>query len=399
MPQPGDMIGPYKLLSVAGRGGMGVVYRAADTLLHDRAVAVKVMASHLSSEEAYRAAFLHEAHVASEVTHPHLVPVHAAGEADGRLYLAMAWVDGQDLGEAAADGISPGRAADAIQQVARALQALHDAGIVHGDVKPSNVILHRAGGDEDHAYLVDFGVARRTEFADPRTNELVGGTPAYAAPETAAGPPGPASDQYGLGCVLYELLTGDKPFGNDDAAVVARRQATASRPLVSDSVPELAYLDEPVSRAMAVDPAHRYPDAATFGRALAAAQRRASAADTVVTPMRPGPAQHNDEDEDRARTLVTRRAPRGQRSPGAKRRRPAAAGRRSPRSRLCCSSSGRWSRSCPRAAARTATPPPPRPRPARRRPCVSPPPPASMPTRAPSSVSCLATRRRSVAAT
>ena len=108
MPQPGDMIGPYKLLSVAGRGGMGVVYRAADTLLHDRAVAVKVMASHLSSEEAYRAAFLHEAHVASEVNHPHLVPVHAAGEADGRLYLAMAWVDGQDLGEAAADGISGG---------------------------------------------------------------------------------------------------------------------------------------------------------------------------------------------------------------------------------------------------------------------------------------------------
>ncbi len=136
MPQPGEMIGPYKLLSVAGRGGMGVVYRAADTLLHDRAVAVKVMASHLSSEEAYRAAFLHEAHVASEVTHPHLVPVHAAGEADGRLYLAMAWVDGQDLGEAAADGISVGRAADAIQQIARALQALHDAGIVHGDVKP-----------------------------------------------------------------------------------------------------------------------------------------------------------------------------------------------------------------------------------------------------------------------
>ncbi len=169
---------------------------------------------------------------------------------------------------------------------------------------PANVILHQAG-DEDHAYLVDFGVARRTEFADPRTNELVGGTPAYAAPETAAGPPAPASDQYELGCVLYELLTGDKPFGNDDAAVVARRHATAPRPLVSDSAPELAYLDEPVSRAMAVDPAHRYPDAATFGRALAAAQRRASAADTVVTPVRPGPAQRDDEDQDRARTVVT----------------------------------------------------------------------------------------------
>ena len=300
----------------------------------------------------------------------------------------MAWVDGQDLGDAAADGISPGRAADAIQQVARALQALHDAGIVHGDVKPSNVILHQAG-DEDHAYLVDFGVARRAEFADPRTNELVGGTPAYAAPETAGGPPTPASDQYGLGCVLYELLTGDKPFGSDDAAVVARRHATAPRPLVSDGAPELAYLDEPVSRAMAIDPAHRYPDAATFGRALAAAQRRASAADTAVTP-----AQHEAED----RTLVT-----PARSAGAAGNGPMPPSRR------------RWPAVAALAAlllvvgalvaivstggGPTITPPPRRPRPGRRRPCDSPPPPASTPTRAPLPVSSPATRRRSVTAT
>ena len=94
MPRPGERVGPYRLLEVAGEGGMGVVYRAADTALHDRIVAVKVMAAHLSAEPAYHAAFLHEAHVAAEVSHPHVVPVHAAGEADGLLYMAMAWVEG-----------------------------------------------------------------------------------------------------------------------------------------------------------------------------------------------------------------------------------------------------------------------------------------------------------------
>src|SRR3954466_3916177 len=103
-PMIGDCVGPYRLLEVAGEGGMGVVYRAADTLLNDRAVAVKVMAAHLSAEPAYRAAFLHEAQVAAEVSHPHVVPVHAAGESDGLLYLAMAWIDGRNLRELASAG-------------------------------------------------------------------------------------------------------------------------------------------------------------------------------------------------------------------------------------------------------------------------------------------------------
>ena len=143
--------------AVAGEGGMGIVYRAADTLLHDRTVAVKVMAAHLSAEPAYRAAFLHEAQVAAEVSHPNVVPVHAAGEADGLLYLAMAWIDGPNLREIGALSIT--RAITLVRQVARAIDALHEAGIVHGDIKPSNSLVHR----EDHAYLVDFGVARRSE--------------------------------------------------------------------------------------------------------------------------------------------------------------------------------------------------------------------------------------------
>ncbi len=195
---------------------MGVVYRAADTLLHDRVVAVKVMTAHLSAESAYRAAFLREGEVAAEVSHPHVVPVHAAGEEGGLLYLAMAWIDGPDLRRlATAGGLSAARIVSLVSQVARALDALHDAGIVHGDVKPSNVLVHR----EDHAYLVDFGVARRSAFADPTTGDLLGGTPAFAAPETARGLPDPASDQYSLGC---DLRAADGP-----AALRHRRSAGA----------------------------------------------------------------------------------------------------------------------------------------------------------------------------
>ena len=220
----GDRVGPYRLLEVAGEGGMGIVYRAADTLLHDRTVAVKVMAAHLSAEPAYRAAFLHEAQVAAEVSHPNVVPVHAAGEADGLLYLAMAWIDGPNLREIGALSIT--RAITLVRQVARAIDALHEAGIVHGDIKPSNILVHR----EDHAYLVDFGVARRSEYADARTSELVGGTPAYAAPETADSVPNPASDLYALGCVVFELLTGERPFGSGDARVLAARHADRPAP-------------------------------------------------------------------------------------------------------------------------------------------------------------------------
>ena len=297
MPRPGERVGPYRLLEVAGEGGMGVVYRAADTALHDRIVAAKVMAAHLSAEPAYRAAFLHEAHVAAEVSHPHVVPVHAAGEADGLLYMAMAWVEGRDLRVLSSLGdLSAARAVVIVRQIARALDAVHEAGIVHGDVKPSDVLVHREDG-EDHAYLLDFGVARRTEYADPRTNELVGGTPAYAAPETASGPPDPAADRYSLGCVVFELLTGERPFGSGNAAVLARRHVESPRPRVSDVVPELVSFDEVVARAMARDPADRYPSGAEFGRALDRAQRASDEPTTLVMlPRRREPAPPGRDD-------------------------------------------------------------------------------------------------------
>ena len=156
-----------------------------------------------------------------------------------------------------------------MRQVARALDALHEAGIVHGDIKPSNVLVHR----EDHAYLVDFGVARRSEYADARTNELVGGTPAYAAPETADGVPNPASDLYALGCVVFELLTGERPFGSGDAARAGRPPRHRPAPTRVRHRAGPRGFDEVVARAMARDPAERYASGAEFARALERAER------------------------------------------------------------------------------------------------------------------------------
>ena len=158
---------------------------------------------------------------------------------------------------------------------------MHDAGIVHGDIKPSNVLVH----DSDHAYLLDFGVARRTGYADPRTNELVGGTPAYSAPEAVKGP---FSDRYALGCVVFELLTGERPFGGGDTRLLARRHADSPRPRVSDVVPELESFDEPVMRAMARNPAERFASGAEFARALERAERAVEAEPTtlVLPPTR-----------------------------------------------------------------------------------------------------------------
>ena len=303
---------------------MGIVYRAADTLLHDRTVAVKVMAAHLSAEPAYRAAFLHEAQVAAEVSHPNVVPVHAAGEADGLLYLAMAWIDGPNLREIGALSIT--RAITLVRQVARAIDALHEAGIVHGDIKPSNILVHR----EDHAYLVDFGVARRSEYADARTNELVGGTPAYAAPETADGVPNPASDLYALGCVVFELLTGERPFGSGDARVLAARHATAPRPLVSDIAPDLAVFDDVVARAIARDPAERYASGAEFARALERAERTVAEPATRVM-MRPAASEPATPARDAVpprRPARRRRRGRGRSPQGRRARAPAPPGRR-----------------------------------------------------------------------
>ncbi len=269
---PGDVFANHRIEGLAGRGGMGVVYRATDLDL-DRLVALKVIAPELAEEPDFRARFVAESKAAASIEHPHVIPVYYAGEREGVLFIVMRYVDGPDLRALVrAEGrLGAERAAQIVAQVAGALDAAHAHGLVHRDVKPANVLL----GDEDHAYLTDFGLTKREASTGglSRTGGWVG-TLGYVAPEQIRGERVDArTDVYALGCVLVHALTGGAPFvrESDEATLWAHLNA----PPPSDKVPpEFAAV---VERALAKDPADRYPSAGDFGRAALAAAGRSAA--------------------------------------------------------------------------------------------------------------------------
>jgi serine/threonine-protein kinase len=165
----GQTFGGYHIAELVGSGGMGLVYRAEQRIL-GRTVALKVIRPEIAESGDYRERFLREARFAAAVDHPHVVSVFDAGEQDGRLYLAMQWIDGLDLGTLIdrEQRLAPERAVRIGVQLAQALQAVHDAGLVHRDVKPSNVLVRDIGG-HDHAYLTDFGIAKAPATQDSLT--------------------------------------------------------------------------------------------------------------------------------------------------------------------------------------------------------------------------------------
>jgi len=271
----GSVFAGYRIESLLDRGGMGVVYKAVDVDL-ERTVALKIIAPEHTQDATAVARFKAEARLAASLEHPNIVPIHRGGEEDGILYLAMRFVPGTNLRHVIDRGpMSLPRIARIITDIGDALDAAHALGLVHRDVKPANILVS-GEPEHEHVYLTDFGLTKRlgSVGALTRTGSWVG-TPDYVAPEQIQGHDVDCrADIYSLGCVLYEMLTGDVayPKDTDVAKLWAHVADPPPRPsaLRPDLVPEL---DEVVARATAKDPEDRYPTAGD----LATAVRRAVA--------------------------------------------------------------------------------------------------------------------------
>jgi serine/threonine-protein kinase len=262
--------GRYRLLSLLGAGGMGKVYKAHDSLM-GRDVAIKVLPIELSAETGYRERFRREAQTSARLTEPHIIPIHDTGEIDGQLYLVMPAVDGTDLQALLKrDGpIAPARAVHVIEQLAAALDAAHAAGLVHRDVKPSNVLLT----GRDFVYLIDFGIAHDAGAPKLTNTGMVLGSWAYMAPERfTAREAGASADVYSLACVLCECLTGAQPYPGNSLEQQFAGHYSEDPPQPSSVNPAIpAGFDEVIACGMAKDPGQRYPT----GYDLAVAARRA----------------------------------------------------------------------------------------------------------------------------
>ena len=273
---PGATFAGHRIEGIAGRGGMGTVYRATHLAL-DHVVALKVISPRLAADDAFRERFRSESRIAVSLRHPNVVPIHHAGEEDGLLFVTMDLVDGPDLrGMLIASGtLPPDRAIAIIEQVASALDVAHSRGLVHRDIKPGNILVERDSGDR--AYLTDFGLAKRFDQATEagaltRTGAFVG-TLDYVAPEQIRGDRVDArTDVYALGCVMYEAMAGKAPFADREenvAKIYAHLQDEP--PWLPGEGGTGGSLDEVISRALAKEPGDRYPSAGDLARAAAAA--------------------------------------------------------------------------------------------------------------------------------
>ncbi|HZU40142.1 MAG TPA: serine/threonine-protein kinase [Solirubrobacteraceae bacterium] len=296
---PGSVVGDCEILAVAGVGAMGIVYRARQRSL-ERTLALKLIRDHVARAPEYRERFLREARSAAAVDHPHVVSVYDAGEDRGRLYLAMQWVEGEDLSHmlARCGRLDPATAVQIGCQLASALDAIHGAGLIHRDVKPANVVVRDFDGRE-HAYLTDFGLARlaETSVEITRTGQVLG-TAGYLAPEQLSGArPAPAGDLYALGCVIFQLLTGRPPFERDSELAVLMAHMNAPRPKPSAVVSGLdARYDAFMARALAVSPQERFGS----GRELAETLERAASGAGWRPPATPAPEPGWPEPEPRS---------------------------------------------------------------------------------------------------
>lgn len=293
----------YRIEGVAGRGGMGMVYRATDPAL-DRTVALKLIAPELARSPGFRRRFTTESRVAASIDHPNVVPIYAAGEHDGNLFLAMRFVEGADLrAEIEAEGPLPLDLVSRIaSQVGSALDVAHDDGLVHRDVKPANILLT----PREHVYLTDFGLSKRLhpEGDETETGQFFG-TLNYVSPEQIRGEGvDQRADIYALGCVLFNALAGQVPFPVTGREAKLWAHVSEQPPRLSsirDGTPSA--LDAALARAMAKDPADRFSSAGELATAVEEASGRAA-------PRRTASARggHAGLDAQQRRALLTKAA-------------------------------------------------------------------------------------------
>ncbi|MGV0605222.1 serine/threonine-protein kinase PknD [Mycolicibacterium sp. XJ1904] len=270
--KPTRHFGRYGLLSLLGAGGMGQVWRARDSQTN-RVVALKVLPEHSANDQETRERFRRECEAVAQLTEPHVIPIHDFGDVDGRLFLNMRLVDGTDLRTLIKQegALPPARAVAIIAQVAGALQAAHDVGLVHRDVKPSNILVCT----NDFAYLIDFGIAHASGDATlTKAGETIG-TAAYMAPEAigAAVKTHSRVDVYALACVLYECLTGEPPFVSDmgvQGMIAHHLHTPPPQPSAGDAGVPAAF-DAVIAKGMAKNPDDRYPTVQDLALAARAA--------------------------------------------------------------------------------------------------------------------------------
>ena len=282
-PTVGDEVAGYRIEALAGRGGMGEVYRAYDERL-GRYVALKILAPRLADDERFRERFLAESRRAAGIDHPNVIPIYESGEADGLIYIAMRYVEGSDLRRVLGREVvlEPPRALALLAPVAGALDAAHARGLVHRDVKPGNILIAVEAGAEppEHVYLSDFGLT--TLAAEPDGSSPFSGTADYAAPElVTGGEVDGRADIYALGCVLFECLTGTPPFRGESLMAVLWGHVNDPVPDASARNPSLPWeLDTVLRKTLAKEPSERFPT----GRALIEAARDALGVTGVEVP-------------------------------------------------------------------------------------------------------------------